>query len=241
MSVKEFYIYVRNEKIKAFVYDNFLEARSAVSPLHRHEYAEVHFTEQGNCLLVIENGEFASSAGSVTVIPAGVSHQLKNVDSSTFHMAFLIAYPVSAVIQTKVPVAFIKELGEQIRSYGVHRDFGRISPYLAFLCKDIGDFKNELHAVTNRAFLLHEFFATRYNEDVTLGDLARELNLSEKQASRLVEKHMGVGFAAALTAFRINAAKRLMELSSGLTLTEIAYMVGYKSYSGFWKAYRKLK
>ena len=96
-------------------------------------------------------------------------------------------------------------------------------------------------AVAKREFIIYEFFENRYNEDVTVFDLARELNLSEKQTSRLVEMYIGVGFSKALTNYRLNAAKQLLTSDKSLTMSTVAELVGYRSYSGFWKAFKKAK
>jgi len=49
---------------------------------------------------------------------------------------------------------------------------------------------------------------------------------------------MGCSFREQLAKKRIEVAKRLMD-NSNLTLDEISRYVGYKSYSGFYKALKK--
>lgn len=241
MSAKEFYLNVGDKKIEAFIYEGFLNAKTGVSPLHRHKYTEVHFTESGECRIVIGNDEFISSRGTVTVVPAGVSHRLSILSEGISHFAFFINYRVSEPMQSHVLPELLCELGGEIRAYEQAYDFSRIAPYLTFICKDVIKSETELREVDNREFLIHEFFIGGYNKDITLSDLASEMNLSVKQAARLVKKYTGMTFSKALARYRLNAAKQLMELSENLTLAEIAYAVGYKSYSGFWKAYRDSK
>ena len=120
-------------------------------------------------------------------------------------------------------------------------DFNRIHPYLSFLCNGIVETKVELLTVTNREFIIHEFFENRYSEDVTVLDLARELNLSKKQTARLVKKYMGTGFSVALTRYRLDAAKQLLICDESLSMADVAELVGYRSYSGFWKAFKNAK
>jgi len=66
-------------------------------------------------------------------------------------------------------------------------------------------------------------------------ELARLLCVSEKQAERLILKHTGLPYKKAVIGRRREIANWLME-NTDLPLTEIATRVGYKSYSGFYKA-----
>ncbi|MBQ3015846.1 MAG: helix-turn-helix domain-containing protein [Clostridia bacterium] len=240
MAAKEFYINVGNRKIEAFIYDGFLEAKIGNSPLHKHKYTEVHFTGSGESRLIVGTQKYVMRAGAVMAIPQDAIHRL-SIDESTFHMAFMINYPLGKVIERSVAPEIIAALKEEILKYKNHSDFTKIHPYLSLFCKDIVDAKVDLLTVTNREFIIHEFFENRYNEDVTILDLAKELNLSTKQTSRLVEKYIGSGFSIALTSYRLNAAKQLLISDKSLTMSDVAELVGYRSYSGFWKAFKNSK
>ena len=63
--------------------------------------------------------------------------------------------------------------------------------------------------------------------------------MSEKQASRLIKKHMGATFSDVLSDYRLQAANRLLFGTPEMSLTEVAEFVGYRSYSGFWKAFKR--
>ena len=240
MSAKEFYINVGNRKLEAFIYDGFLDIKIGNSPLHKHKYTEVHFTGSGESRLTVGDQKYVMHAGAVMAIPQDTVHRL-SVDDGSFHMAFMINYPLSGVMERSVCPAFIGALKEELFKYKSHRDFSKIHPYLSIFLKDIVDAKVDLLTVTNREFIIHEFFENRYNEDVTILDLAKELNLSTKQTARLVERYIGSGFSAALTSYRLNAAKQLLISDRSLAMSDVAELVGYRSYSGFWKAFKNAK
>ena len=71
-----------------------------------------------------------------------------------------------------------------------------------------------------------------------LSDLAAELFLSEKQCGRVLRAVTGRNFRQELTRYRMDAALELQKQGE-LSLAEIAERVGYRSYSGFWKAFHK--
>ena len=73
---------------------------------------------------------------------------------------------------------------------------------------------------------------------MTIADLARQLHFSEKHTARLVLKHTGQTFTQALTAQRMTIARHLAA-TTDMSLGDISRYVGYRSYSGFWKAYEK--
>ena len=63
--------------------------------------------------------------------------------------------------------------------------------------------------------------------------------MSYSASSFDAQKYMGDSFSRVITAYRMRAARLLMEMDASLTLTDIASIVGYSSYSGFWKAFKR--
>ena len=84
---------------------------------------------------------------------------------------------------------------------------------------------------------VEEFFQKRYNEDVGIDDLARELCLSVPHTHRVVKRIFGAGFKKTLTKQRIDHACMLIK-QHALPLNEIAYLSGYSSYNGFLSAFK---
>lgn len=76
-----------------------------------------------------------------------------------------------------------------------------------------------------------------YTEDLDLEALATAAGCSPAYLSRSVKKETGHTLSQHLRAFRIEAAARLLA-DSRLSVTEIAYEVGYSSLSHFAKAFR---
>ena len=92
--------------------------------------------------------------------------------------------------------------------------------------------------IEDYAFIIEEFLKVNYARDVKLSDLAAELNLSETHTERLVKKYTGNTFRQELAEIRIKMAQMLLS-STDMTMAEISEYVGYNSYSGFYKAYKK--
>lgn len=76
------------------------------------------------------------------------------------------------------------------------------------------------------------------DQDVSLSDLADVLNLSQYHFCRLFKQSMGMAPHQYLTRCRIDRAKQLL-LTTQLTITEIAFAVGFNNHSSFTRLFRQ--
>lgn len=79
---------------------------------------------------------------------------------------------------------------------------------------------------------------TRYQENLTLDDVAEELNISLFYLSKLFRKHTGISFTEYLTQVRMDHARSLLNDSSW-SVKEVAYATGFNSQSYFSKIFKK--
>ena len=85
--------------------------------------------------------------------------------------------------------------------------------------------------------IVEAFFQKRFNEEISIEDLAKELCLSVPQSHRIVKKVFDAGFKKTLIKQRIEHACMLIK-QRNLPLTEIACQCGYTSYNGFLSAFK---
>ncbi len=95
----------------------------------------------------------------------------------------------------------------------------------------------ESETVFRQRKIVEEFFQKRYNEEVSIDDLAGELCLSVAHTHRVVKRFFDEGFKKTLMKQRIEHACMLIKRGD-LTLTEIAFLSGYTSYNGFLSAFK---
>ena len=79
---------------------------------------------------------------------------------------------------------------------------------------------------------LDNFFINNFASQITIGDLAKELNYSKNHINRLLKKHWGISFSKKLNDTRLKAAKEYLTNTS-LSLYQIAEKCGYLSLRGF--------
>ena len=235
----ELTIHVDEEEILIFIQPGFFEHQNVTTSLHRHQYAEVQLVEQGSVEYLIGDQHITAKAGELVVIPA-----------MTFHKCYPPAEPVRCIpfqldkdfsepaVYPSIPGIFTKLL-EEINHTKHTEDCGRISAYLTQICSIfLCSKRQKFLPVQDKRFIIHEFFSHNYEKNISLADIARELNLSPRQTERLIIKYTGNTFRQELSRQRIEAARHLLATEE-LPLEEVAALVGYRSYSGFWKALNK--
>ena len=129
------------------------------------------------------------------------------------------------------------ELCAQLHRAEQNGNCARVREYLALILSAAVCDSGALRSVRDKKLIIEDFFENNYNKEVTLSDLAEELELSNVQTERQIAKYLGTTFRKAIAEKRIEAAKHILATEK-ITLAEVAERVGYRSYCGFWKAFR---
>lgn len=77
------------------------------------------------------------------------------------------------------------------------------------------------------------------NPNLTLQELAKEINISSHQLSQLLNTNLGKNFTSFVNEFRIKEACEMIVSNDKLTLEAIGYDVGFNSKSTFFAAFKK--
>ena len=78
------------------------------------------------------------------------------------------------------------------------------------------------------------------NGELRLNNLADLLNISRNHASQVINEHFKLSFFEFINKYRIDEAIDLLEkLDESLTITDIAYQVGFNNRVSFYKAFKK--
>lgn len=85
-----------------------------------------------------------------------------------------------------------------------------------------------------------EYIDSNYKETISLGDIAKNVFLSQEYFSRLFKDEVGENFSTYLTNYRLSKAEYLLR-NSDMKVGQIAMEVGYQNPSYFSKTYKKYK
>ena len=235
---KELLINVAGNDVKVFMEANFFDFYTLDTSIHKHGYTELHCIEAGELEYFVEKEHICARAGEMVVIPQNTFHTKWPTDDGKHRICIFQAdIPWVRAAKIKLSPNIFAGLFEAVEDYRKTGSSIRLSAILALICSyTVESEKNKVTNILDREFLISEFFAACHL-DLTLGGLAKILNLSEKQTERAVFKYTGRHFQNELAYRRIEAAKYLLSTEK-ITRREAAERVGYKSYSGFYKAYK---
>lgn len=96
------------------------------------------------------------------------------------------------------------------------------------------------NSIGNTVEMANKIISERFDQDLTLSSISKELFVSPQYFSRLYKHEMGVNFIEKLTDVRIKNAKKLME-SGDYSIKEISYMSGYSDPNYFSRLFKKLE
>lgn len=88
-----------------------------------------------------------------------------------------------------------------------------------------------------RRLVIENYLFKHYMDEMYLENFAKILNVSAQQANRIIFKLSGMTFNKLRTKQRINISLEMIE-KTNKSLEEIAQNCGYKSYSGFYLAFK---
>ena len=79
------------------------------------------------------------------------------------------------------------------------------------------------------------------NNELRLDDISRLMNLSRNHTSQIINEHFNLSFFDFVNRYRIKEAKHLLVRNNenNLTMTQIAYDVGFNNRASFYKAFKK--
>jgi len=78
------------------------------------------------------------------------------------------------------------------------------------------------------------------NENLTLSDVADQLDISSQQLSELVNSNFGVSFPRYIREHRVEAAKKMLLAEPDSSVLSISMATGFKSQSSFYTAFKEL-
>ena len=90
--------------------------------------------------------------------------------------------------------------------------------------------------------LIEELFLDQrlyLNENITLNDVAKKLDIRADQLSALLNKEMNCSFPTLINGYRVREACRLLEKESAMNILDIAFACGFGSRASFNRAFKQ--
>lgn len=204
--------------------------------VHRHCCTEIHMVAAGTMGYQVGEKYYTLHAGEVLLIPAMTFHANYVVEGEMQVLVVRTDRTFEQQMRYSVLPGIVEGLCMELQKAEQNGNCARVREYLALILSAAACDSGTLRPVRDKKLIIEEFFANNYNKEVTLADLAVELDLSNVQTERQIAKYLGTTFRKAIAEKRIEAAKHILA-TEGICLAQVAERVGYRSYSGFWKAF----
>jgi AraC-like DNA-binding protein/mannose-6-phosphate isomerase-like protein (cupin superfamily) len=206
--------------------------------MHRHAYSEIQVATAGCAIVTVEGTQYPLETNEAMLIPTRCYHQIEGGGSGLTRIVFQADCPATEVTRKHIPGELVQELQRLVETGAA---ISEQYHYLFFILHGLFPVAHiRMRPLEDHRLQIREFFSLNYHRPVRLADLAAELHLSEMQTQRVLRKYTGQTFGENLLRQRMTVAENLME-TTGLSLRAISEYVGYESYGGFWKAYKRFK
>lgn len=87
-------------------------------------------------------------------------------------------------------------------------------------------------------YLIEQYINTRYAQKTSADEIAELLNVSRRQADRIVKRIFGKTYTALIQERRMSLAQKMLQ-KTDIACTQIAEKTGYGTYAGFYVAFRE--
>lgn len=98
--------------------------------------------------------------------------------------------------------------------------------------------QDQVTSRSRRIELAFHYMRTHYDKDVSLGDVARQVSMTEASFSRFIKKRTGLTFVESLNNIRLGHASRLL-IDTTMNIAEISFKCGFNNLSYFNRVFKK--
>ena len=231
--------------------------------LHWHQRLELLLIEKGCFHITLRGQVYEAAAGDVIVIPSGAIHSLQKVSDEGAMYICTFAPSILHTLQSAVPVVqshISQNALEQAGIYGqicghfsqMYKEFweeeqyaelsvpARIQLVFSLLARNFAGETDSTSMESYPAFQeVLSYISDNFHQQITLSDIAKQLNYSPSYVSGMFVTCTGVNFKAYLDSIRIHEAVRMLR-STNETVASISAACGFENIRTFNNAFRRI-
>jgi AraC-like DNA-binding protein len=98
--------------------------------------------------------------------------------------------------------------------------------------------QNNISSKSRRIETAFQYMRANYDKDITLDDIAKQVNMTEVSFSRFIKKRTGVTFVESLNNIRLGHSARLL-IDTTMNISEVSFKCGFNNLSYFNRAFKK--
>lgn len=231
-------------------------------PIHGHDHYEIEYVTGGILLNTMNGVETVMTPGDFYILSPDDLHRLDSITpraellSLCLHLPELTDKFTDFLISHKAPVTgtlpeedrpFFESLIRQMIA-----ERADSSPFVSEILYSCARLAISLLYRSNPTVRSREaaadeyvtqalrYVSTAYREHITLEETARQVGLSPNYFCTLFRRHAGCSFVEYLNILRVRKAQALLASDTEKSITEIAFEVGFGSYTNFYRAFCRI-
>lgn len=228
----------------------FCERFDDTSPIwnfarHSHPYIELMYFIEGKGNLEVSGTQMTISLFDTVVYPANWEHQEDIISEKKREIICLWVDLPGLELEEPIKLHDQENTLSQIFRF-IHYEAKREDPepllleygiklLLTIILRNNSEAMEHMDVLTKALQYIH----ARFNEKITLDQLAAMEHISKSYLSRLFKRHTGMTVISYVNNLRIQMAKRLLT-STSESVNEIAYQVGFESTKYFFRIFKTL-
>ncbi|MBQ9838065.1 MAG: helix-turn-helix domain-containing protein [Oscillospiraceae bacterium] len=242
----------------------FIQSAQIHDKPHKHYFMEFHCITSGEVIVNLpsENRQIKLTAGQILMIPRGVYHSFHTENTTVERFAFNFSADLQEkgsstildmylntqdviVFENKSANSYIMQCRKLIeqpgnRLTGTRQGTLMLNAVLE-LFASIPYAQTPIQAESSKAmrqrWTVEQYIEQHFTDSDGIEGLAKALFLSPRQTRTLVRRFLGEDYKQIIVRRRMELAEIYM-MDPNITLEDIAWQVGYKSYSGFQLSYK---
>lgn len=216
---------------------------------HSHMFNEMLFYDSFDGYLTVNQENIDAADGSLLLITPTDFHSTtinsKDIKYCTkiafrsdfYGNAFTGELNQPMLIRNYAKNVLLAELRNRCEAAADSRSRGIILNTILLELTEKGEHLNSSHISTNGiAFAAIKLLNERFNEEITLDAVAKELHVSPQYLSATFSKHVGLSFSSYLREKRLNYAASLL-IRSEYNVTDICFLCGFRNLSHFIRSF----
>ncbi|MBR0466044.1 MAG: helix-turn-helix domain-containing protein [Clostridia bacterium] len=225
-------------------------------PSRFHKQIEIFYIKTGSLVVTIDNEDYNLKSGDIYVVFPNVIHSIKSVDNATgllvladndlfpsFHEVLSRFRPSCPVLrQGEFPnlVYDMLNRANSIKKTAFSTNCNVLTSYISVV---LGELINNMELVersTDNNFVqqLIVYLLENYTREISLEEVAKELNYNKYYISHIISETFKCNFRTLVNSYRVSMAQNLL-VSTGKSISEIAYECGFKNQSSFNRIFLK--
>ncbi|WP_226669713.1 helix-turn-helix domain-containing protein [Metabacillus litoralis] len=211
------------------------------------------YTASGEGAVRVGGKQFFHTAGTLTILPPGVTHDYYTIEGHIWEMQWCHFIPRPSWIEwlpkiSKNTMIFHTEIKLKSERIAIYESFRKVIQYnlhsenlfhyelaINALEETILLLANYLHQQNSSTVLLDsrikeavDYVTENYNQQIQVKELAKHVSLSPSRLSHLYKEQVGESIIETVKKIRLKQAERLL-LHTTRTINEISHEVGYQT------------